>query len=438
MKKEFTIQKLGKCVFESPLKLSDRAGGKVTDYVTARDKVLIDVTLKNFVEFQKKGEAPPALEKAGPRKKLFFDPPKTKAAIVTCGGLCPGLNDVIRGLVMELHYRYRVKKIAGIQYGYAGFIPRYNHPVIKLTPQRVRDIHLFGGSVLGSSRGDQNISEIVDSLCRLKVDILFCIGGDGTLKGARDITKEISRRKLRIAVAGIPKTIDNDINYTERSFGFDSAFSLASRIIRCAHNEAKGAYNGIALLKLMGRDSGYVAAHAALSIQEVNFVLIPEMKFGLYGKNGFLKVLKKRLIKRKHAVIVVAEGAGQFLFKQEEFKRDVSGNIIYRDIGLYLKKVIAAYFKQDKFPVTIKYIDPSYIIRSIPANPNDSEFCDQLARNAVHGAIAGKTGFMVGRWNRQFIYVPIHLAVRTRKRISLSGKLWYSVLEATGQPVCMK
>ncbi len=357
---------------------------------------------------------------------------------MTCGGLCPGLNNVIRSIFNQLHYRYGVKHIFGIQYGFEGFISGYNHPLIDLTPEIVEYIHLFGGTILGSSRGNQDIGQIVDTLENLNISILFCIGGDGTLRGANAISEEISKRNLKISVAGIPKTIDNDINLIEKSFGFETAFTIANDIIRNAHNEAIGAFNGISLIKLMGCDLGFIAAHAALSIQEVNFVLIPEVEFDLYGHYGFLKFLKKRLEERHHALIVVAEGAGQNFFMDANKQADASGNIKNQDIGLYLKEKIAEEFESKNFPYTIKYIDPSYIIRSAPANANDSKFCSLLAQNAVHAAMAGKTDFVVGNCNNEFTILPIPAAVSKRKKIDPESELWWNVLEATGQPISMK
>jgi 6-phosphofructokinase 1 len=435
---DFEVKDLGKRTIKSPLRPSVHPQDDLSfGFIEKADRVLFDATLEYFKQCQEKGETPLSFEMAGPHKHLFFDPATTKAAIVTCGGLCPGLNNVIRGIVNELHYRYNVKQIIGIQYGYEGFISKYNHPVIDLTPQIVENIHLFGGTILGSSRGEQNTSLIVDKLTDLGVDILFCIGGDGTLRGAHAIYEEISRRKLKISVAGIPKTIDNDINLIEKSFGFETAFTIANDIIRNAHNEAIGNFNGIAIVKLMGRDSGFIAAYAALSIQDVNFVLVPEMTFDLHGSKGFLNVLRERLEKRHHALIVVAEGAGQHFFKREIIEKDASGNIKNKDIGLYLKQMISDEFKSSNFTFTLKYIDPSYIIRSAPANANDGKFCGLLARNAVHAAMAGKTDFVTGHWNNQFTLLPIPVAVAERKKIDIKGELWWNILETTGQPVSM-
>jgi 6-phosphofructokinase 1 len=422
----------------SPLKQSQRADSPVYKFVKDDERILYEVSLDSFQECKEKGLMPVSFEKAGPKEMIFFEPAKTKVAIVTCGGLCPGLNNVIRALVNQLFYRYGVSRILGIKYGYEGFISKYNHPVVELTAPMVNDIHLSGGSFLGMSRGDQDVKEIVDTLEILNVNVLFCIGGDGTLRGAHAIHEEITKRKLKISVAGIPKTIDNDIDLIQKSFGFETAFSIANDIIMNAHNEAQGAYNGIALVKLMGRDSGFIAASATLAIQEVNFVLVPEISFDLYGIRGFLKILRKRLEERHHAVVVVAEGAGQDLFESKDFQKDASGNIKHKDIGIYLKEKIKEEFDSKGFPYSIKYIDPSYIIRSAPANANDSKFCNLLAQNAVHAALAGKTDFVLGYWNYEFTLIPISMAVAKRKKIDVEGELWWNVLEATGQPISMK
>lgn len=435
---DFLVSSLGKGGVVSPLKHTQSVDKPVYRFVDEDERVLYDVSLSNFLKCKETGNPPVSFEKAGPRGNIYFEPAKTKVGIVTCGGLCPGLNNVIRSLVNQLNYRYGISRILGFQYGYEGLNPEYNHPVIELTPAMVNYLHLSGGTFLGSSRGEQDVPKMVDTLEIMNINVLFCIGGDGTLRGAHAIHKEIEKRKLKISVAGIPKTIDNDIDLIQKSFGFETAFSIANDIIRNAHNEAYGAYNGIALVKLMGRDSGFIAASAALSIQEVNFVLIPEITFDLYGPNGFLNVLKKRLEERHHAVIVVAEGAGQGFFDCSEDVKDPSGNVKHKDIGIYLKDKISEEFKNQGFRHSIKYIDPSYIIRSAPANPNDSKFCSLLAQNAVHAALAGKTDFAVGYWNDLFTLMPIEMVVAKRKKIDVEGELWWNVLEATGQPISMK
>lgn len=434
---DFIIKNLGKTIIDSPLTESPRSKSRKYEFVKDNDRVLYDSSLDYFNKCIKTNEEPVSFEKAGPRQKLFFDPTKTKVGIVTCGGLCPGLNNVIRSIVNQLYYRYGVDRVIGFKYGYEGFIAKYKHEIVELTPKNVKSIHRKGGTILGSSRGQQDVGEIVDTLEKLNINILFCLGGDGTLQGAHAIQQEIEKRGLKIAVGGVPKTIDNDIDLIEKSFGFETAFTIANDIIAWTNNEAEGAYNGIALIKLMGRDSGFIAAHAALSAQEVNFVLIPEMNFDLYGKNGFLEALRKRLENRHHAVVVVAEGAGQNLFEQEKINKDASGNILHKDIGLFLKDKIKGYFDDIGLKHSVKYVDPSYIIRSAPALADDSKFCSLLAQNAVHAAMAGKTDFVVGNWNGEFTLLPIAEATAQRKKIDVEGELWWNILEATGQPESM-
>jgi 6-phosphofructokinase 1 len=434
---EFLIPSLGNGHVVSPLKQSNREPSPAYRFVADNDRILFDTSVANFNKCVRTGESPVSFEKAGPKENLFYTPAKTKVAIVTCGGLCPGLNNVIRSLVNELHYRYGITRIAGIRYGYEGLNPDFNHPVVELTPQVVRDIHHSGGTILGSSRGNQDVGKMVDTLEMMNINILFCIGGDGTLRGAHAIHEEILKRGLKIGVAGIPKTIDNDIDLIQKSFGFETAFSIANDIIRAAHNEAEGAFNCVALVKLMGRDSGFIAANAALAIQDVNFVLVPEISFDLYGPKGFLSILQKRLEARHHAVVVVAEGAGQDFFKDAVKEKDASGNIKNKDIGIYLKEKISEEFRSREFPHAIRYIDPSYIIRSAAANANDSKFCNLLAQNAVHAALAGKTDFVVGYWNDEFTLIPITKAIAKRKKIDVSSELWWNVLEVTGQPASM-
>ncbi|MBV8214921.1 MAG: ATP-dependent 6-phosphofructokinase [Verrucomicrobia bacterium] len=373
-------------------------------------------------------------EKAGPREKLFFEPRETKAAIVTCGGVCPGLNNVIRSAVMEFYYGYGVRQLQGIRYGYAGLNPKIGLPPIELTPRSVSDIHEKGGTILGSSRGQQPSGVMVNFLAEQNINILLCIGGDGTLRGARDIAQEAQSRGLKIAVVGIPKTIDNDVMYISRTFGVTTATEKAHEILDCAHSEARSAYNGVGLVKLMGRDAGFIAAAATLASQVVNFCLVPEIPFVLEGEHGFLEALRRRLGSAHHAVIAVAEGAGQHLIRQLPAATDASGNKRYADIGVYLKEQIAAYLKQSGIPVDVKYFDPSYFIRSVPANCEDALLCDLLARNAVHASMAGKTNLVIGFWNGLFTHIPIPLAVSEKKQVDPLGLLWSSVLATTGQP----
>ncbi len=397
-------------------------------------RILINVSTKSLGENYNCGREPDSFEEAGARRSIYFDPSKVRAAVLTAGGLCPGLNDVIRAVVMTLHYRYGVRNILGVKYGYQGLNPKYGHELVPLEAKKVSHIHEFGGTILGSSRGEMAPEDMVDSLERLNINILFCIGGDGTLKGAHGIAREAKSRGLKLAVVGVPKTIDNDINMVARSFGFETAVSLAAGVISSAHTEAVGAPYGVGLVKLMGRDSGFIAATAALAQSEANYVLIPEIDFDLEGPGGLLDHLEKRLDTRGHAVIVVAEGAGQKFFENQSTQKDASGNILHKDIGTFLADRVKGHFKGRKKEINLKYIDPSYIIRSAPANASDRVYCSFLGQKAVHAAMAGKTDLLIGEWNDHFVHLPIALCVKERKKVDPQGVLWTSVLEGTGQP----
>ncbi len=425
---DFQVKTLGECQIDSPLHLPEAL------YVS--DELRVRYAAEIPCETGEDEDA--SFEKAGPRRKIFFDPVRTKAAIVTCGGISPGLNDVIRSIFMQLHYKYGVENIVGIRYGYKGLNPANWLEPIKLTPGFVERIHELGGTILGSSRGHEDPEVIVNTLEKLEIDMLFCIGGDGTLRGANAIWEAAEKRGIKVSVIGIPKTIDNDISYVYKTFGFDTAVSAAGEVLQCAHVEAQGAQNGIGLVKVMGRDSGFIAAHATLANLDVNFTLIPEVPFDLYGKGGLLDTLEQRIHKRHHAVIIVAEGAGQELFPKEELEYDASGNVKLKDIGVFLRDEIKKYFQSKNIPLTLKYIDPSYIIRSAGSNASDSIFCAHLGRFAAHAAMAGKTGMIVGRWHDKFTHVPIPVTVSSRKKLSPERSLWLSVLESTGQPVSLK
>jgi 6-phosphofructokinase 1 len=359
------------------------------------------------------------------------------AGIVTCGGLCPGLNDVIRAIVRCLWYRYGVRRISGIQYGYKGFLPEYQYGVRNLDPDVVDDIHKIGGTFLGSARGGgREVVKIVDTMEQLNLNVLFTVGGDGTQRGTLDIAEETDKRKLKIALIGIPKTVDNDFAIIQKSFGFDTAVEKAVEVVTAAHIEAFSAINGIGLVKVMGRESGFIAAHTALASHEVNFVLIPEVPFNLEGYNGFLTHLENRLKRRGHAVIVVAEGAMQDQLLTEK-KLDAGGNLKMADVGVYLRDRINQYFDEKKMEVSLKYIDPSYVIRSAPANPSDNIYCERLGNAAAHAAMAGKTKIIIGLVNNEFVHVPIKAVISHRNHVDPESSLWRDTLDATHQPALM-
>jgi 6-phosphofructokinase 1 len=431
---ELKVPTLGPCTVESPLQRHWAHAGEMEIFVSDENQILLSDSLQSVSDSIAQKEQLPAFELAGPRQKLFFEPATSSCAIVTCGGLCPGINDVIRGLVMEAYERYGLRKIYGIRCGYEGLIKEYGHPVSDLTPDAVKTIYSLGGSILGTSRGPQDPAKIVERLCELDIKILFIIGGDGTLRGASQIAAESRRRHHPIAIVGIPKTIDNDIMFTDKSFGYETACAAAVEAIKAAHAEARTVRNGIGLVKLMGRHSGFIACSAALATSEVDFVLIPEVPFTVEGENGFLEALHRHIRQRGHALIVVAEGAGQELFDDSYSQTDLSGNVLLKDIGLLLKEHIERFSRDRSLDLKFKYIDPSYMIRGVPANPQDGIYCVRLAQNAVHAAMAGKTGTAIACWHGHFVHVPIGLAIAARNRVDPKGELWHSVIESTGQP----
>ena len=430
---DLAVATLGTPLIDSPLDSLLAQHEQSEHYVEESDRVLFDDTLSSAMARQCIVAELPGFEPAGPRRKIFFDPATTRAGIVTCGGLCPGLNDVIRGLTLELRYRYGVKHVYGFCNGFQGFVSGLARPPIDLTPEVVSDINEHGGTILGTSRGEQAPSVVIDCLERMAVNLLFVIGGDGTIRAAMKLVKEIASRSSSIAVVGIPKTIDNDIMFIDQSFGFQTAFSEATKSIRAAHVEATGSPNGIGLVRLMGRHSGFIACYASLAMSDVNFVLIPEVPFQLEGEGGLLAALRMRLSRRGHAVVVVAEGAGQYLMDSGG-GTDASGNKRLTDIGPWLRDRMTSHFKSIGVELNVKYIDPSYQIRSVPANPHDSVYCVRLAHNAVHAAMSGRTETLIGRWRGRFVHVPMSLAIRQRNTVDPHGDLWMSVLEATGQP----
>jgi 6-phosphofructokinase 1 len=426
---DVAIKTLGKCEFDSPV--ADHLGSDALFFVGEADRVLVNDTLSDVSGTPLDQLA--AFELAGPRNKIFFDPTQTRCGIVTCGGLCPGLNNVVRGIVLELAYGYGIGEVLGFRYGYQGLIDGLGVEPDILTAKSVSQIHHGGGTILGSSRGEQSPERVVDSLVRRGVDVLFVVGGDGTIRGAMRIVAEIERRNLQISVIGVPKTIDNDIHFIDRSFGFESAVSAAVDVIRGALVEATGARNGIGLVKLMGRDSGFVACQAALASTEADLVLIPEVDWSLRGPKGVFSYVERVLAKKGHAVIVAAEGAGQEMMVPSG-ETDPSGNPKFEDVGAFLRDELKIHFTRQNMEFTLKYIDPSYSIRSIPASPADSVYCWKLARNAVHAAMAGNTEMLIGRWHGRFVHVPMPLATMETKRVDPRGDLWMSVMEATGQP----
>lgn len=434
---DFTIARLGEPQLPTPIEFSRVPGDAVANYVDDSEGFLFDIATP-AAGGEKQIPKEEVLEKAGPRERIFFPPREVHAGIVTCGGLCPGLNDVIRSIVRCLWHRYGVRRITGIRFGYQGFLSENNIETMPLDIDVVDDIHRIGGTVLGSSRGGgERTPEIVDAIERMELNVLFTIGGDGTQKGALAIAEEAERRGLKLSLIGIPKTIDNDLSFIEKSFGFETAVAEAQRAVTGAHSEAHSAEYGIGLVQVMGRQSGFIAAHTTLASHDVNFCLIPEVPFELDGENGLCANLERRLERRNHAVVLVAEGAGRQFMEAGSNETDASGNVELSDIGLFLKKRIQAYFEERGIEINLKYIDPSYLIRSAVASPTDSLYCARLGYNAVHAAMAGRTKMLISLVHNNFVHLPIELAVAERNHVDPESSLWRDVIEATHQPVLM-
>ena len=375
--------------------------------------------------------------KAGPRYHVALDNEKVKACIVTCGGLCPGLNVVIRELVMSLRYNYGVQDIFGIKWGYSGFYD--DESWVRLTPDDVKEIHTQGGTVLGTSRGGFDGQRIAAEMLKRGINMGFFIGGAGTHRGIKELTKIFRQKKEKVILVGIPKTIDNDIPIIDRSFGLDSAVTESVHVIRAANVEANCNPNGIGLVKLFGRSSGFVAMYATLAARDVNICLIPEVPFNLYGENGLLDYIFKRLEIKHHVVIVVGEGAG-FAVKDYDVKisgkTDKSGNPVLPDIGVLLKEEIKKKAKELGIEINLKYIDPTYIVRAGPANSFDCNYCAKLAQNAVHCAFAGYTNFSIGIVNNHTCMIPIDKISQEGvvRKIKTSDSDYLMMLASTGQP----
>src|SRR6478609_2494017 len=435
---DLQVRQLGECRHTSPLGKYVAARETNDHYVDEGDRVLFDDTLRLVAAYGLPLAELPTLEPGGPRQKIFFPPGVTKAGIVTCGGLCPGLNDVIRGLVMELNTHYEVRDVVGFRNGYAGLVPATGIEPIALTPERVAKINMQGGTILGTSRGAQDPEVMVDRLVELGIDMLFVIGGDGSIRGAGKLAAVARRRGLPIGVIGIPKTIDNDIPFIGQSFGFQTAFTVAAQSIAAAQVEAQSAINGVGLVKLMGRHAGFIACYAALANHHADFVLIPEVPFALDGESGFLAALERRVADRGSAVVVVAEGAGQDLMTDEQTGTDASGNRKLGDIGRFLEAAIIEHYSSINREMTLKYLKPGYSIRSVPAKAHDSVYCVRLAQAAAQAGMAGRTDMVVGRRHNRFVHVPIDIVVSARNEVAPDGDLWLSVLESTAQPLEMR
>jgi 6-phosphofructokinase 1 len=378
--------------------------------------------------------------RAGPREESVFAPEEVKAAVVTCGGLCPGLNTVVREVVQCLVRQYGVpeSQVWGVEGGYRGF---YSRNLVDLNLDMVESIHNKGGTMLGTSRGGHDTKKIVDAIEDRGINHVYIIGGDGTQRGADAIYKEVRRRGLKVAVVGIPKTIDNDVCVIDKSFGFDTAVEEAQRAINAAYVEADSAIpNGVGLVKLMGRHAGFIAMHATLASRVVDLCLIPEVEVDMEGPEGVLAHVARRLEEQGRCIIVVAEGAGQEYLKDvwSGAAADASGNRMLADIGLWLGDQLKVHFRDAGNAITLKYIDPTYMIRAVAANGSDNIYCTLLAHNAVHAAFAGFTGVTVGPVNGRHALIPLRAITGETRTVDVEERMWARTVLSTRQPLFYK
>uniref|UniRef100_A0A7S1RYX3 Phosphofructokinase domain-containing protein n=1 Tax=Alexandrium catenella TaxID=2925 RepID=A0A7S1RYX3_ALECA len=363
-------------------------------------------------------------------KEIWWDPSEVRAAVVTCGGLCPGLNSIIREVTNTLWHQYDVRHIYGIQAGYNGLSNPEKHKPIQLSPDKVRDIHMKGGSILKAGRGGFNPEQICDRLERLGINMVFTVGGDGTQHASHLLYEEAKRRNLDISIVGLPKSIDNDILFFDKTFGFDSAVSTAADIMRNGWVEATSCDKGVGIVKLMGRDAGFVAMHAALASTIVDLVMIPEVNVKL---EDVIEHIDSTLARKNFMLIAIAEGAGQEFVATGE--KDATGHTKYGDIGTFLRDEINAHLK--KSGGRSFYIDPSYIIRSCPIRPNDHIYCSRLARDAVHCAMRGYTGVCVGPIHNIIVIMPSELIASGKRRVKLTSSAWQSCVQSCNMPLSL-
>ena len=425
---DLAIARLGERTIDTPLR--DLLGGREESvhYVTETDRVLLDDTLG--VAKRRSAGTPaelPAFNPGGPREKLYFEPSTVTAAIVTCGGLCPGLNNVVRALVLQLANAYGVKSILGFRNGYSGLTD--TSAPLALTPELVRDIHNRGGTILGTSRGGQEPAAMVDTLARHRVDMLFVIGGDGSLRGAQKIAAKpppatAARR------GGHPE------DHRQRHSVDRPELRLPDRVRPRRRVDPRRAHRGRVHRRRRGTgqaDGPAQRLHRLLcDTRQPRSRLRPDPRSLLPARQlPALPAQARRSAGARSRGRRRGRRAGAVPRSAET---DASGNARLGDIGALLRERVTAHFAQHGTPLSLRYVDPGYAIRSVPANAFDAVYCARLAQAAVHAGMAGFTSMVVARWHGRFIHLPIALATATRNQVDPHGDLWMSVLEATGQP----
>lgn len=394
--------------------------------------------------FEQAGSPPPSFPEAGPRKELCFDPHRVKAAVVTTGGLAPGLNSVVHSIVDRHFNTYELNEtLGGAVYGiYDGFrgLRDCASNSTTLNPKVTLDWLRQGGSNLGSIRfrdpqGEKHlVDEIAKSITQMAIDILYVIGGDGS----QLIAHKVAQAVPSISVLGVPKTMDNDVLWVRESFGFDTTVEQATHAINALHFEAQSTRR-VGLLQFFGAESGFVAANAALASGQVDLVLIPEAFNNLSDEQlqhywkmllGHLDDRVKRQAHMPHAIVVVAEGVETALVQQKSRKLGRKGDFLE-----LLKQDIAGKVRDRRGRCLEIFVnEPRHYIRSGAANAHDQIFCERLGALAVDNGLAGYTNCMVSHWLTEYVLVPLELVVQGQKSIQTSGMFWRQVETSTGQP----
>ncbi len=334
-----------------------------------------------------------------------------RVGILTGGGDCPGLNAVIRAVVVQ--GGREGWEMIGFEDGWAGVLEnRWG----ELTEEKVEDIHREGGTILHTSRTnpfkeENGLQKIKNTLKGTEVDALVAIGGDDTLGAAHKLYQE------GIKIVGVPKTIDNDLSATDYTFGFDSAVNVAVEAMDRLHTTAKS-HHRVIVVEVMGRHTGWITLEAGIG-GGAHIVLIPEIPFDV-------EEVCQALIKRKnqgkfYSIVAVAEGAkvvkgSEFLTREvtREKKRDAFGNILLGGIAEVLEKEIA---KRTGFETRSMIL--GHIQRGGRPSAFDRFLATRFGLKAAELVKKENFGQMASLRGTDIISVPLKEAVGKRKEVPL-------------------